>query len=132
MLCTVSDDAMVNLWSLENERPESHFTLRGHKGPVYAVTGASENDKLIFTAGAEGLIKIWMIPEFEKGERAPSTSGRSFCVGEWKSSANPTTEDSYIALSYAPMQNYFLAAKLGGSVELWDCKEQLKKAANYD
>ena len=123
MLCTVSDDAMVHLWSLENEKPESYHTLRGHKGPVYAVAGATENDRLIFTAGAEALIKIWMMPEFEKSERAPSTSSRSFCVGEWKSCENATAEDSYIALSYAPMQNYLLAAKLGGTIELWDCKE---------
>lgn len=62
MLTTVSDDMLVNLWGINDQQSEPLFTLRGHKAPVYCVTGASQNDRLIFTAGAESLIKIWMIP----------------------------------------------------------------------
>lgn len=53
---------LVNLWGINDQQSEPLFTLRGHKAPVYCVTGASQNDRLIFTAGAESLIKIWMIP----------------------------------------------------------------------
>ena len=38
-------------------------------------------NKLIFTAGAEGLIKAWNLPSLPKDEKYPQTNGRSFCVG---------------------------------------------------
>ena len=62
-------------------------TLRGHTGSIFAVTGSarSENSlsRLIFTAGEEGSIKIWNIPELPRNEKYPELKGRNFMVGEF-------------------------------------------------
>lgn len=132
MLTTVSDDTQVNLWSVGDEKSEPIFMLRGHKAPVYCVTGAAQNDRLIFTAGAESLIKIWMLPVFGTFDRYPKTEGRSFCVGEWGAAIeNPSSDEAYVSLKYAPFGEMLLAAKHGGMIEIWDCKEQLKKASEF-
>lgn len=95
-----------------------------------ATPGKSQVDKLIFTAGEEGLIKIWMIPAFEKYDKFPLTNGRTYCVGEW-SQGSATEEDTIISLKYNPLSKMLAAAKIGGQVEIWDCKEQIKKAEVY-
>lgn len=45
------------------------MTLRGHKGPLMSITGPEQNNespnanRLLFTAGVEGDIRVWNIPE---------------------------------------------------------------------
>ena len=70
---------------------ESYITLRGHSGPLMSITGSrlksinasegnnrvdSQNDqekinRLIFTGGGEGVIRVWNIPEAVKDEKFP-------------------------------------------------------------
>ena len=156
VLTSVSDDCQVHLWNLGQlqkadvsevsfHKEQPFFSLRGHKKAVYSVAGVnltndddtslatpgkSQVDKLIFTAGQEGLIKIWMIPTFEKYDKFPLTNGRSYCVGEW-SVGSETEDDTIVSLKYNPLSKMLAAAKIGGHIEIWDCKEQIKKAEAY-
>jgi len=45
---------------------EPYLTLRDHTGPLFAIAGVDSrlrgNQSLIFSAGAEGAIKIWNFP----------------------------------------------------------------------
>ena len=71
-LASVSEDCTVKLWNLrgidqaytESEgNIEPYITLRGHTGPVFAVTGPhNQHKKMIFTAGSEGMIRVWNLP----------------------------------------------------------------------
>lgn len=71
-LASVSEDCTVKLWSLKGidqayadseGNIEPYITLRGHTGPVFSVTAApNQHKKLIFTAGSEGMIRVWNLP----------------------------------------------------------------------
>lgn len=65
---------------------ESYITLRGHSGPLMSITGTkfksssdrldtqNESEKvnrLIFTGGGEGVIRVWNIPEAVKDDKYP-------------------------------------------------------------
>lgn len=80
-MATISEDCMVKLWNLsemdrkyaeastaENLRMEPYMTLRGHTGPLLCSASVTDsgrdtkNKNLLFTAGIEGIIRIWSIP----------------------------------------------------------------------
>ena len=80
-MASISEDCMVKLWNLsdmdrkyaeastsENTRMEPYMTLRGHTGPLLCSTGITDsarntpNKNLLFTAGIEGIIRVWSIP----------------------------------------------------------------------
>jgi WD40 repeat protein len=93
IIAHVADDSQIKLWSLKNIKKqfdsekgqlESFATLRGHKGALTSITGPSLQNtdvsrnvsKLIFTAGHEGIIRAWNIPEFRgSDEKYPTTNG---------------------------------------------------------
>lgn len=67
-LATVSEDCMIKLWNLQDfdqkytelrGNVEPFLTLRGHTGPLLAASG---RDDLLFTAGIEGVVKMWQLP----------------------------------------------------------------------
>lgn len=97
-LATVSEDCMVKLWSLGNIESryaksngnfEPYLTLRGHTGPLLAVTGLSEerrssNRNLLFTAGDEGCIRVWDVPSISDVNQYGDTfDGKNYCIGIW-------------------------------------------------
>ena len=80
-MATISEDCMVKLWNLsdmdrkyaeastsENIRMEPYMTLRGHTGPLLCSASVADsarntpNKNLLFTAGIEGIIRVWSIP----------------------------------------------------------------------
>lgn len=71
-LASISEDCTIKLWSLRgiehqfedsDGNLEPYITLRGHTGPLFAVAGNHPTHKrVIFTAGSEGIIKIWNLP----------------------------------------------------------------------
>jgi WD40 repeat protein len=38
------------------------LSLRGHTGPLFSLATSPDDSNIIYTAGNEGLIKIWNIP----------------------------------------------------------------------
>jgi len=64
---------LIKVWSLSNLNfsniscdTEPYLVLRGHTGPLFSLAIAPENNNLIYTAGNEGIIKIWKIPKPEE------------------------------------------------------------------
>lgn len=64
-LATVSEDCMIKLWNLKDLESKSNdsrvnfepfLTLRGHTGALLAASGRGD---LLFTAGVEGVVKMW-------------------------------------------------------------------------
>lgn len=41
---------------------EPYLILRGHTGPLFSLTTQSDVSNMIYTAGNEGIIKIWRVP----------------------------------------------------------------------
>ena len=105
-MASISEDCMVKLWNLgELEKkysetdgnPEPYLTLRGHTGPLLAVTGLDDNRQenpnanLLFTAGIEGSIRVWNTPPVSEVNQYGSTlDGKNYCIGTW---ADPDKED---------------------------------------
>ena len=75
-MVSISEDCTVKLWSLkgleqqyeETEgNPEPYITIRGHTGPLFSITGPNNShDKVIFTAGSEGVIRAFNIPQIHE------------------------------------------------------------------
>jgi len=74
---------------------KTYNTLRGHRGEVYTVAALNSSankdessdknankinilDRIIFTAGEEGIIKVWQVPPAPKKEdKYPPTNDQS-------------------------------------------------------
>jgi striatin 1/3/4 len=68
ILASGGEDGMLNLWNIDNRNPsyspEPLRTIRAHSSPILTVTGGvGVNSRLVYTAGADGAIKVWNIPE---------------------------------------------------------------------
>lgn len=64
-MVTVSEDCMIKLWNLADldqkwtelrGNVEPFLTLRGHTGPLLSSSGRGN---ILFTAGIEGVVKMW-------------------------------------------------------------------------
>jgi WD40 repeat protein len=83
LMASVSEDCMLKLWDAKAFKNVSHYndsmieplhTYRGHTGPLFALTtnrGNQQDDTLIYSAGSEGVIRVWKVPKLIK-ERFPS------------------------------------------------------------
>jgi WD40 repeat protein len=57
--------------------------MRGHTGPLLAVTG-SPTTSTLFTAGTEGQIRVWNVPDESDVNLYGNTfDGKNYCVGIW-------------------------------------------------
>jgi len=75
-MASISEDCKVKLWSMKNlaeehkssgGNVEPYLTLRGHTAPLLSITGPNQTsnpayNRLIFTAGVEGSIRLWNLP----------------------------------------------------------------------
>ena len=141
-MASISEDCMVKLWNLsEMEKkysdtdgnPEPFLTLRGHTGPLLAVTGPTENRKgteqenLLFTAGIEGSIKVWNTPAVSDVNQYGSTfDGKNYCIGTW----SDAEQEAIWALKYHPFQDLLLAISANNAINVWDCSSLDKTADN--
>ena len=84
-MASASDDCQVKLWNIKtiqkdyetsNGFLEQFMTLRGHTGPLMSITGPKQSsdskvEKLLFTAGSEGAIRVWNMPDQSIDEKYP-------------------------------------------------------------
>ena len=98
LLASVSEDCLVKLWNLkeirqnwQSESIEPFLTLRGHTAPLIAIcqSNGTAKERLIYTAGAEGHIRVWDIPDPSKVVPYGPTDGKNYCVGLWKAHEEP-------------------------------------------
>ena len=60
---------------------EPFFTMRGHTGPIFSVTG---NNNLLYTGGSEGIIRVWNTPqESEVNHYGDTKNGQNYCIAQW-------------------------------------------------
>lgn len=78
-MASVSEDCTVKLWDVKlmhknmedgfgegiEFKGDPYYTLRGHTGPLFKIAGSIINDKIIYTAGNEGVVRIWRVPDLE-------------------------------------------------------------------
>jgi hypothetical protein len=59
---------MKNLSFSSPAEIDPYLVLRGHTGPLFSLTQSPESleQNIIYTAGNEGIIKIWKIPKAEE------------------------------------------------------------------
>jgi len=77
--------------------------MRGHTGPLFAVTGSNN---LLFTAGSEGQIRVWNCPqESEVTPYGDTKDGKNYCIGIW----TDTESEAFWDLKYHPFQNLLLS-----------------------
>ena len=83
LLASVSEDCMMKVWDakaikqanlINNDDEGSNkildnivpsYTFRGHTGPLFSVTSNTSNsldDTFLYSAGSEGVIRIWKMP----------------------------------------------------------------------
>ena len=90
ILVTVSEDCMIKLWhmpEMEQRHSESrgniepYLTLRGHTGSLLAASGRGN---VLFTAGVEGVIKMWSLPTVsEVNQYGDTFEGKNYCMATW-------------------------------------------------
>jgi striatin 1/3/4 len=125
-LASISEDCTVKLWSLRgidhqqqdtDGNIEPYITLRGHTGPLFAISGGNRTHKrLFFTAGSEGLIKIWNLPSVgEVNQYGDTFDGRNYCVGIF---SEPTNE-AFWDLRHHAYLDVLLSVSAGQQALLW-------------
>ena len=102
-MVSISEDCKVKLWSMKNLQQEykdsngnvePYLTLRGHTAPLLSITGPSQSsnpayNRLVFTAGIEGSIRLWNLPAHnEINQYGDTFDGKNYCIGVWSDSAN--------------------------------------------
>ncbi len=98
IMVSVGEDCMVKLWNIkairqnwQNESIEPYYTLRGHTAPLFAMcqSNSAAKERLVYTAGEEGHIRVWDIPDPTKIVPYSPTDGKNYCVGVWKAHDEP-------------------------------------------
>jgi hypothetical protein len=95
-LASVSEDCLLKIWKTSNilnsefgAPIEPYFTFRGHTGPLFTLSAShyrkgNTDAELIYTAGLEGVIRVWGIPNYEIDPYS-KTNGKNYCIGVWAS-----------------------------------------------
>jgi WD40 repeat protein len=118
ILASGSEDGMLKLWSLDTRNP-SYFldplrTIRAHKSPIFSITGGvGPNERLIYTAGEDGDIAVWYIPELTTLKTSNSYLEDIF-VGRWSGHT-----DCIWSLSHHTSEPLLLSASADTHVNLW-------------
>lgn len=134
-LVSASEDCTVKAWNLEGvvrqeEDLEPYVTLRGHTGPVMALTGAHEyglgqiHENAIYSGDTRGIVKLWDI-------QTPETMGlyspwNSPSVHSWQAHA-----DAIWVLTHHSIDNCLLSLGADRCVKVWKTRnlEEYKRSS---
>lgn len=77
-LVSISEDCLINVWLLDKLNFKNQLsdinpliTLRGHSGPLFSL---ETHNNIIYTAGNEGIIKVWSLPKINSNDNIDETS----------------------------------------------------------
>lgn len=129
-MASVSEDCTVKLWDVKlmhknmsdgfgegiQFKSDPYFTLRGHTGPLFKITGSSINDRIVYTAGNEGIVMIWKIPDLEDVDIfGPEQDQYQFCLGSLNGHNNEPIWD----LKHHPSLPLLLSMGADDTLCLW-------------
>ena len=122
ILASASEDCSIKLWDIssfegfnENTQLESYYSLRGHRKSIFTITGNSVGDEqLLYSAGEEGIIRIWELLPPSKANDFEQAREKSYCVGIWESHSEAIWD-----LKHHPVDGLILSASADGIVKLW-------------
>jgi len=97
----------LKLWSVRSfeqaeDDIEPYITLRGHTAPIFTIAGqngsqANDYQRVVYTAGAEGTIRVWQCPQVAHVNPDGDTiDGKHYCLAAWSDgSTEPIWELSH-------------------------------------
>ena len=114
ILASASEDCTIKLWDCSQAiiKSEPMFALRGHAGPIFCLCG---NSNMMFSAGCEGVIKIWDISKIKSFEIYAAMKGDTCCIGNLRKH-NETIWD----LCYNCTNSTLLSASSDCIINLWN------------
>ena len=134
ILATASEDCLVKLWDIsqyesfnDNFQCEAYYSLRGHKKAILTMTGnVVGEEQLIYTAGEEGVIRVWELLPPEKMNAFDPAPEHGYCVGVWESHSECIWD-----LKHHPVDGLILSAAADGIVKLWKTVDTLTSIENW-
>lgn len=122
-----------------------YYTLRGHTGPLFCITGSPgqlgfnnpEADKaestnfdpsLIYTAGMEGIIKIWKVPDPDTETFSRGQDAHNYGIGMW----NGHNSEPIWDLKHHSMTPHLLSLGADDSICLWKVLTEDENLANAE
>ena len=127
-LVTASEDCTLKIWDLsaqltieDTSQLEPYITLRGHTGPLFALTGTKasmpEHHNLVFTSGKEGIVRVWSVPRFQDvTPYGDSKDGLNYCLGVW---ADGNDGEPIWDLAYNDQLGALISTSADGNTVLW-------------
>eukprot|EP00041_Stephanoeca_diplocostata_P025301 m.659051 g.659051 ORF g.659051 m.659051 type:complete len:654 (-) comp22721_c0_seq7:1665-3626(-) len=120
LMVSVGEDALVAIWRAPAKfggkiisSSDPVRLLRGHTGPVYAVSIAPTSG-MLFTGGADGKLISWLLPD-EGSERFPEHNGSGARI-----SVNTDYSDCIWALDCHATRDVLFSGGVDGVCRLWD------------
>jgi WD40 repeat protein len=132
---TASEDCTLKLWDLKNISrvpPPSHnfiddfsdfagsptsfhafYTLRGHTGTLACLEADSQR---VFSAGAEGVVRVWKVPMVEEIDQFGEDAELSSKLGVYAWEAH---EDVVWAMKKNKVEEMLVTAGADGFLKLW-------------
>lgn len=118
-LVSVSEDCLINLWQVNKinfsntvSDLEPIYTFRGHTGPLYSL---ETKDELIYTAGNEGIIKIWRVPRYSE----VSPYGDSEILFNCNIAFLHKTQEVVWDIKHHPTKNLLVSLASDGNAYFW-------------
>jgi striatin 1/3/4 len=120
ILITAGEDLIIKLWDLSglessNDRSfEPYLNLRGHTGTVFSLACSNAPDSLIYSAGADGVVRVWDLPASKDVEMYGNNTDRFMNIGIWRGHNNVVWD-----LQHHPNDNLLLSVSADDTVKLW-------------